>query len=329
MAVGGYINNRVVGIGNSGHFSATSIVKRGGCRFDRFTCTRDNGRAIFGDGQFRQNNDMGVAPLVLVSCTIDEAVGVGHSSLAAGYSSVDDRFTMTDFDTAVVDDCRYRCRDNGIRQATDSITSVFCYYFKVFWHQMIGVVPGIVAVVDGIGIDEGCVTAAIGDAAGVDAFLKRNICTAVGDGWQGGGMNLGKTVNRGGIAGCWREAFWIQSVSESPDGVIFGTVGITEAEDHSSCSIGIEDGSTVHEDRLNGITTDILNDLCGWTADIGQAGHGGVTIVWYTGNDIWQGNMESICPSGVISCAIPVGVCVCLCTCAMGYLSVDSRSTQR
>ena len=63
-------------------------------------------------------------------------------------------------------------------------------YFEIFRHQMIGVAPSVVATVDGVGIDEGCVAAAVGDIAGVDTFLKRDICAATGDDGQGGGVNL-------------------------------------------------------------------------------------------------------------------------------------------
>ena len=184
------------------------------------------------------------------------------------------------------------------------------WYFKVFRNYLIGITPGIIGAVNIVCVYKGGISTAVGGIASVSTFFQGNVGATVGDGRQGGSLDIRDAVNRKGIVGCWREAFWIQSVSESPDGVIFGTVGITEAEDHSSCSIGIEDGSTVHEDRLNGITTDILNDLCGWTADIGQAGHGGVTIVWYTGNDIWQGNMEGERPSMCIISAVCIWIIV-------------------
>ena len=135
-------------------------------------------------------------------------------------------------------------------------------YIKVIWHQMIGVAPFVVGVVNGVVIHEGGVAAAVGDVASIDAFLKGNIRAAVGDVGQGGGEDLRETVNRSGIVGCRREAFRIQGVSESPDGVVSGAVGITVTEDHSSCAIAVEGCGAVHKDRCDAVATDILNDLC-------------------------------------------------------------------
>ena len=102
---------------------------------------------------------------------------------------------------------------------------------------MIGVAPSVVAAVDGVVIHKGGVAAAVGDIASVDAFLERNIRAAVGDVGQGGGENLHETVNRSGVVDYWCEAFRIQCVSESPDGIVFCTIGVTETEDNRSGAV--------------------------------------------------------------------------------------------
>ena len=102
---------------------------------------------------------------------------------------------------------------------------------------MIGVAPSVVAAVDGVVIHKGGVAAAVGDISCIDAFLERNIRAAVGDVGLGGGENLHETVNRSGVVDYWCEAFRIQCVSESPDGIVFCTIGVTETEDNRSGAV--------------------------------------------------------------------------------------------
>ena len=183
-------------------------------------------------------------------------------------------------------------------------------YIKVFRNHVVSETPCVVGTINIVCVNEGGISAAIGDVAGIDAFLERNNRAAVGDNRQGGSMDIRNTVNRSGIVGCWRETFRIQCVGESPDGVMLCTIGITEAEDHRTCTIGMNVGSAIHEDRHNGITTYILNDLCGWTTDIGQAGHGGVAIIRHSSNVFWQGNMEGEVPGMRIVGAVCIWIVV-------------------
>ena len=227
-----------------------------------------------------------------MSRTVGEGVCVGHSTFTAGHGGVDDRFPMVDFGTAAVGHGRDSCRGNGHRQAIDGITSVFCCYAEVFRHHVVSVTPSVVGAIDGVGVDKGGVTAAVGNIAGVDAFLERNIRAAVGNDGQGGGVDFRDTMNISSVVGDRGKSCRVQGVSESPGGVVSGTVGVAVTEDHSSGAIAVEGCGAVHEDRSDAVATDVLNDLCCWTADIGHARYGSVTVARYSGNSFRQDDVE-------------------------------------
>ena len=169
----------------------------------------------------------------------------------------------------------------------DGIASVLGGNVEIVGYHVIDEAPSVVGAVDGIVIHKCGVSATVGDITGVDAFLKGNIRAAVGDDGQGGGVHFGEAVNRNGIVGCRREAFRVQCISESPGGVVSGTVGITITEDHCSGAVGVDVGGAVHKDWNDAVATGILNDWCCWAADIGQAGHGSVAIIRHSGNIFW------------------------------------------
>ena len=93
---------------------------------------------------------------------VGEGVGVGHVALAAGGVCADGGPVRCECIAACIGDGRdMRRRDDGIRQTADSVETVGCGYDKVFWHDMIGVVPCVIRAVDSVGVDEGGVAASV------------------------------------------------------------------------------------------------------------------------------------------------------------------------
>ena len=182
--------------------------------------------------------------------------------------------------------------------------------FKVFRNYVVGIAPAVVGAVDAVVINEGGVTATVGDIASVDAFLEWNIGAAVGNDGQGGGVDLRDTVNISGIVGCRSEAVRIQGVSESPDGVVFSTVGVAIAEDHRSCTVGVDVGGAVHKYGNDAVAAHVGDGISGRSHHIHKTSHGGASISGYTGDDIGQFNVEGEGPRMGVSSAVGVWIAV-------------------
>ena len=96
--------------------------------------------------------------------TVGEGVGIGHGAFAAGGVCADGGSVRRERMAAGVGDGRdVRRRGDGIRQAADGVETVGRGYDEVFGHHLVGVAPGVVGAVDGVGIDEGGVAAAVGE----------------------------------------------------------------------------------------------------------------------------------------------------------------------
>ena len=66
------------------------------------------------------------------------------------------------------------------------IQHTICRNIEIFRNHVVSVAPSVGAVVDGVSVDEGGISAAIGEGRGVGSRSEWNIGTAVGDGRQGG-----------------------------------------------------------------------------------------------------------------------------------------------
>ncbi len=198
VPVGGDIHGRVGGVCRGDDLAPAGIGERVGSGFDGIADAGHGGGTVLWNGQGRRRDDVGVGPVVVISCAVGKGVGVGHGALAAGHGGVDGREGVADLGAAVVDYGRdMRCRDNGIRQTADGVKAVWGGDAEVFRHDMVGVVPGVVGAVDIVSIDESGVAAAVAQSAGVGAEVQVNTLPAVGDVGQGGRVDLGEAVDGG------------------------------------------------------------------------------------------------------------------------------------
>ena len=135
--------------------------------------------------------------------------------------------------------------------------SVIGRNFKVLGCHMIGVSPKVISAVDLIVIDVCSVAAAVDDVAGVGARFQSDICTAVGDDRQGGGMYFGETMYGRRVVLRRRESVRVEGVSVGPNGVVSGAVGVAVAEGDCACSVARDVGGAVHEDGHDGPAADV------------------------------------------------------------------------
>ena len=141
---------------------------------------------------------VGVCPDVAMVGAVGEGVGVSYGALAASDVSVDGGEGVAYLGVAVVGHGRnMRRRGDGVGQTADGVETVLGGDYKVFWHNVVGVGPGVVGAVDIIGIDEGGVAASVAQRAGVGAGVQVDALSAVGDDGQGGGVYLGEAVDGG------------------------------------------------------------------------------------------------------------------------------------
>ena len=214
-------------------------------------------------------------------------------------------------------------------QRTDGFTSVLCGYSEILWSRMVSVVPSVICTVDSVCIDEGGVTAAIGDIAGVDAFLERNIGAAVGNDGQGGGLNRREAVNRCGVIGRGGKSFWIEMVSEGPYGIVSGAVCVFVTEDNRTRSVIVQVGGAVHIDGYDGVAADVADGVSGRSDNVHQTRDSSFSIGGHSGDDFRHHDVEGEGPSCINSCAVPISVSVSSGTCAIVDLCVDSGFTRR
>ena len=302
MTISRNIGYGVVLAGDGGNFTSASIGKRCRCGHISLAGTGDVSRAVLRYVQSRQFNDVGVSPVVAVSCAVGKVVCVSDSSLAASDVSVDGGKGVAYLGAAVVGHGRdMRCRDNGIDQTADGVETVLGGDHKVLWHDVIGVAPSVVGAVDLVSIDEGGVAAAVGEGGGVGAGSECDRGAAVGDGRQGGGEDLREAVNRSGVIGRWGKSFGIEGISIGPDGVVSSAVGVSVTEHHRTGIVRIDAGGAVHKFGDDTVAAHIGDGVCIRSHHIHLAGHGIAPVGWHIGDDFWQGNVVGESPIPTVS----------------------------
>ena len=109
---------------------------------------------------------------------------------------------------------------------------------EVFRRHMVGVGPGVVGVVDRVGIYEGGVAASVGQGAGVDAWCQGDGVAAVGDDGQGGRVDVGDAVDGGVGVVHGRKGFGLYGIDELPRIPLSGAVGVGVAVGDGAVSVG-------------------------------------------------------------------------------------------
>ena len=309
VSIGGEVHGRVAGVGDGGHFASAGVCERGGRGRGGFVGAGHGRRAGGGDGQGGQLDDVGVGPAVRMTCAVGEGVGIGHGAFAAGGVCADGRSVRSERMAAGVGDGRdKRCRGDGICQTADSVKTVGRGYDEVFGHHLVGVAPGVVGAVDGVGIDEGGVAAAVQEGAGVGAGVQVYALSAVGDDGQGGGKNFGETVDLQGVVRSGREAVRVEGVGVGPEGVVAGAVGVAVAEGDGAGAVEAEVGGAVHEDGDDGVAADVGDGVRRRSDDIHETRHGGSIVGRHVGDDVRHHDVEGEGPRGVFVSAICIGV---------------------
>ena len=89
MAVCSDVQGRVGGACRGDNLAPAGIGERVGSGCDGIAGAGHGGGTVLRDGQGRQFDDVGIGPVLVISCAVGKGIGVGHGALAAGHGGVD------------------------------------------------------------------------------------------------------------------------------------------------------------------------------------------------------------------------------------------------
>ena len=309
VPVSSHIYDRIARVRHRKDLPATGIREGIGCRRDGLVCTHDFRSTVLRHSQSGQFYMVGVGPVLGMSGTVGEGVGVHDIALAAVEpGAIYSRLGSGERIVASIRDIRDICgRDNSTSEAADGVKAVGDGNGEVLRRDMVGIIPCVWCSIDLVMIDERGVTAAIDERGGVGARFKRDGCAAVGDGRQGGGSHFAEAVNRGLAVIGGRESAGDHMPSISPDRVMSCAVGVCEAVDDCTRAV-LYVGDGVEDSRSDGVAAYILDRGRCCSVGVGDTWDG----VGPVGRDVSDGgghvDLVGVGPGEVQAGAVGVGV---------------------